>query len=427
MNTDHNHHALVDYSEYERALIRAPIVTILFLALWGLAVYAMQASLHIDIFGVVADKPQRDGADADDNPESDVGKFRALSARQIILSSIALIGTFIWCLVVWCGVLRGGIEGAVFAFYLVVPLTIIILPAGGCSVKKTCFLCGPTLLRVFRPSLQTDAAVPFMEVFLADALTSLSKVFHDCGTVLAVLLSRLAYGHDRTNIHQSPMAKRLFHSIQFSLSTCLRIFPSVWLLPPLLASLPYILRLRQLLHSYRYGKESQRRFHLLNAIKYLLNFPPIWLLDKATRSWNVVPYFTPSFILHCAVLSSVGSFSWDIMMDWGLGRSSSRRHCGLREFLLFRGTGVYYAAVFLNLVLRLWPPLCNLTSLPSSATKSGIDFKFLVEVMEVVRRSVWSVFRIEWECIQSLVSAERSSNHAGEDHSKELERILLTA
>lgn len=404
----------IDYPEYERALIRAPIVIILFLALWGLAVYAMQASLHIDIFGVVIHKPQRGGTESDDDADSEARKFRALSARQIILSSMVLIGTLIWCLVVWCGVLHGGIEGAVFAFYLVVPLTIIILPAGGCSVKKTCFLCGPTLFRVLFPSLQNDEAVPFMEVFLADALTSLSKVFHDCGTVLAVLLSRVVYHRTHTQ-----SAQRLVSSIG-------EMWDLPWLLPPMLASLPYILRLRQLLHSYRYDKESQRRVHILNAIKYLLNFPPIWFLDKAISSWSIIPFVTPSIIVYCGILSSVGSFSWDIMMDWGLARSSSRRNCGLRELLLFRGPGVYYMAVFLNLVLRLWSPVMNLTSLPKLAHQSGIDFMFLVEVMEVVRRSVWSVFRIEWECIQSLVS--RSSISPGEDFSTaELERVLLTA
>ena len=31
----------------------------------------------------------------------------------------------------------------------------------------------------------------------------------------------------------------------------------------------------------------------------------------------------------------------------------------------------------------------------------GLSINLLAEVLEVVRRSVWSIFRIEWECIQS--------------------------
>merc|ERR1712045_812037 len=59
-----------------------------------------------------------------------------------------------------------------------------------------------------------------------------------------------------------------------------------------------------------------------------------------------------------AVINSVFSFLWDMVMDWGFLQPApwSSNHFGLRPILLFRGVwGFYHLAILLNLLGRtLW-------------------------------------------------------------------------
>lgn len=102
-------------------------------------------------------------------------------------------------------------------------------------------------------------------------------------------------------------------------------------------------------------------------------------------------------------------------MDWGLGHfhlssnsgsrkggggerspSSRLRHWGLRPTLLFGSAGSYYAAIGLDLVLRL---VWVLKYVEFDHRLSYDKFMLLIEGLEVLRRGVWSIYRIEWECL----------------------------
>ena len=73
---------------------------------------------------------------------------------------------------------------------------------------------------------------------------------------------------------------------------------------------------------------------------------------------------------------------------------------------------MYHGAVAFNLVARLASALLNLTDIPTLAKLRGIDLNLLLQVLEVLRRSIWSVFRIEWECIKKALDLGGSAWHA---------------
>ena len=97
----------------------------------------------------------------------------------------------------WIDVLKGGMIGAVFAFYGVVAL-FIILPlrcnrwlrrATGIVLGRCWELINPRCHCIYNDGTTPPRIVPFVDVFFADAMCSLSKVFFDWGMLLHSTLS----------------------------------------------------------------------------------------------------------------------------------------------------------------------------------------------------------------------------------------------
>ncbi|KZO93093.1 EXS-domain-containing protein [Calocera viscosa TUFC12733] len=71
---------------------------------------------------------------------------------------------------------------------------------------------------------------------------------------------------------------------------------------------------------------------------------------------------------------------------------------GLRPHLLYRYPRVYYAAIALNLLLRLtWS--FKLSSHLHNVTEFGSGV-FIMEALEIARRWMWVFFRVEWEVVR---------------------------
>lgn len=134
--------------------------------------------------------------------------------------------------------------------------------------------------------------------------------------------------------------------------------------------------------------------HFLNIIKYCSSLPGLWIpiILSPHRSDEQIA----SIVLWYLLFNSLYSFAWDVVMDWGLGRYRDIRYLGLRQSLLFDRASLYYLAIVMDLVLRL---LWVLKYRGYGEKLSYDTFMMVVEVLEVVRRSMWSVFRIEWECL----------------------------
>ncbi|GMF37540.1 unnamed protein product [Phytophthora lilii] len=210
------------------------------------------------------------------------------------------------------------------------------------------------LARCFWPfqyfSLKLPAnATPFVEVFMADGMTSLSKFVQDLSVALMLLV--LSFNSEPEDLRES-----------------------------------YISKL----------KESPLPFlHLLNTMKYCSSllvisvgaYPMLMGLARPEQS---------SFFLLCAVFNSLYSFLWDVVMDWGLGQPKlPRRVAFLRHQLTYRPRKIYYVIIAVDFVLRImW------------VTKwwdwmhRGVHFKLVSQVAEVVRRIIWNFVRVEWQCIK---------------------------
>ena len=86
--------------------------------------------------------------------------------------------------------------------------------------------------------------------------------------------------------------------------------------------------------------------HLFNALKYFLSL----LIPVISLAYHYDPSYFYLFLLISGIGASY-SFMWDIYMDWGLLRSWSPKHFGLRKKTLY-ARKAYYIAVVIDLFLR---------------------------------------------------------------------------
>jgi hypothetical protein len=210
-----------------------------------------------------------------------------------------------------------------------------------------------------------------------------------------------------------------------------------FVVPPMIASCPYLLRIRQIVLFMRVCDPRDRRANMLNLAKYASNFPAIWcqavllsmppsttfgigLSKSLLIGWEMDRVLMENVVLGLGFTSGILSFLWDVHMDWGLstcfGTTPWLRQSGsdsrasdveqpsevcLREVLLFRCVGFYRVAVVANLLARLSGALLGLSEVPRLASLRGVDLSLLLQVLEVARRSMWVALRVEWECIKT--------------------------
>jgi hypothetical protein len=142
--------------------------------------------------------------------------------------------------------------------------------------------------------------------------------------------------------------------------------------------------------------EDRDLSHGYNGIKYLLTIVAASLRTAYTlnrgSNWNITAW----------VFSGVATFYgtyWDIVLDWGLLQRGCKNSF-LRDKLLVPHKTVYYAAMVLNVLLRLvW-------------LQTVLDLKFsflhretmvaLMACLEIIRRGIWNFFRLENEHLNNV-------------------------
>ena len=241
--------------------------------------------------------------------------------------------------------------------------------------------------------------IPFVDVFYADAMCSLSKVFFDWG-----MLFHMAS-------HYPNPVPASAHNI---------------LIPSACAAVPYVIRARQCLIMYTVGriqKERNRFSHLWNALKYSTSIFPLCLSayqqtipPKAARELE-------NLLMLLLVINSVFALYWDIVMDWGMMQEnpigvavcntgskakpvlanphkavtpSSCVHSVLRPRLRF-GIGMSALILLTDCVLRFsW----MLRFAKNAIFPSADSFVLCTQFLEVFRRALWNLLRVEWENIK---------------------------
>jgi len=124
--------------------------------------------------------------------------------------------------------------------------------------------------------------------------------------------------------------------------------------------------------------------------------------------------------LCASIVSTLFAFSWDVLVDWGLGPQPMRRavrQCltpgapqggefadaswWLRPVRVFP-TSWYIVGIIADLVLRLsWAVYIS----PGQQVVAQ-NMTLLLGTVELMRRAVWALFRVEWEQILRVAKQE---------------------
>ncbi|CEO94615.1 unnamed protein product (mitochondrion) [Plasmodiophora brassicae] len=225
----------------------------------------------------------------------------------------------------------------------------------------------------FLRTLWTIVCSPFYRVhfrtfFIADILTSLVRILYDLNYVMCYYATGSFLERSSTTCQDAVLTGR-------------------WAV----AFLPYWWRMAQCFR--RYYDTLDVFPHLANAAKYgsALTVTFFSLLSSTYPdavslqiTWVVV-----------AIMSTLYLYAWDIRMDWGLLQRGARPPL-LRSRLMFP-PAVYYAAMLINLLLRItWV----LTISPSTADTILVNQDVLLLALalgEMLRRGQWIIFRVENE------------------------------
>mmetsp|Transcript_21717 Transcript_21717/g.61592 ORF Transcript_21717/g.61592 Transcript_21717/m.61592 type:complete len:707 (-) Transcript_21717:107-2227(-) len=253
---------------------------------------------------------------------------------------------------------------------------------------------------VLRSCRRTAAAplhpVDFADNMVGDVLTSLAKPLQDVPAALCYLLS--------PHPQQPNFVERFHHKGD----TCSDSTHHVVL--PVIAGLPYVFRALQCL----------RRFHDTGEARHMWNF------GKYISSLLVVVVSTIFFqsTESIIVVSTVATFYagiWDVALDWGVGRTellsccrSSWDESGARGPSLpnsptsgparadgperhFAGR-IYWLCSFVDLMARsTWVLTLMPITIVTGSTTGRVVMVSAISSLEIIRRSMWAVLRIEYE------------------------------
>lgn len=231
--------------------------------------------------------------------------------------------------------------------------------------------------------------VTFPDVLAGDWLTSCAKIFGDVTICVCIMTSGHLYQHHSENgVDAQPLIT----------SDCL-----LSLLTPVAVSLPFVWRLLQCTRQLCVTGESR---HGANALKYLTSIVVVFsstyqrIDGHSTLHWCSV------------VVNTLYSFFWDVHMDWGVfeftqtmgGASSVKQWIPrLRADRKFDDRW-YYFAVAIDFILRI-----SWSMKLSSSYNELLDGEYsslLTQILELIRRSIWTCFRLEHEV--TLVTRESS-------------------
>jgi len=218
--------------------------------------------------------------------------------------------------------------------------------------------------------------VYYADIVLADIFTSFAKVFGDLESAFCLMFK-----------HSS------FETNTLVKAGCINPF-----IGPAITALPALWRFFQCMRQFRDEKGDIK--HIKNAIKYCSAFPVI--ITSALQKHYSHSDSAESIFLAWVIsgfIHAMFSFYWDVVYDWDLFHSKSKRFL-LRDRVVFKPVYIYYIVILLDLALRMTWSL----KLSSHLHIDAQLYIFLLEMLEILRRTVWIFFRMEHQHIK-LVKA----------------------
>jgi hypothetical protein len=166
---------------------------------------------------------------------------------------------------------------------------------------------------------------------------------------------------------------------------------------PIASFLPFWIRLMQCLKKYHETRKPVP--HLANAGKYFTSMVAIALatVNSLVYGEDTMSNVKIAWIV-LIVISTIYSYVWDIVFDWGLGNKHSKNFF-LRDTLLAQPIGIYYAVIIFDLFGRFfWAT----TLTPTERGLIQKDFfVFITASVEMARRAFWAFFRVEFETLSN--------------------------
>lgn len=341
--------ALWEKDSIEPAMLRVPVIMIIMLFLWGINIVFLERN-RLQYYNVL--------------------NMKAVSTTNIFITAILLTVGYALNMTLLSTGLNFSVESGVTTFYFIIFIISMLPNLPGQEMRHQFFR---TFLKVFFPG----TTISFPEVLLADALTSMSKVFKDIGVTLIALYA-----------HHTSSDIVIYHETGM-------------IIMALLTALPYWVRIRQCSVQFFNATDIFVKVPIfLNIVKYASAFPPIGL--AAAASLGYYHPSLPSILAVTATINSLYSYLWDIVMDWGVLSFSRTGHTYVRQRASFPFI-FYIFAIITNFILRFsWA--ANRIAYVSRMHASHV--LLMVELVEVFRRTVWYPLRIEWEVI---VQQERAA------------------
>lgn len=237
----------------------------------------------------------------------------------------------------------------------------------------------PGMLTFWRCVISPFYPAPFPYGLAGDALTSTSRVIVDlCFAFI------YAFSGARSWLGSSAAAELKFDTVGSAMWWASYVAPALTLAP-------LWIRFQQCLRRAR--DDSARWPNLPNAGKYAAALlVGVW--GAARSGVHSSPLWVTAF-----AAATFYQFFWDVMMDWDL-LSYSTASIGMRSRRLFPQRWVYPAAVITNFLLRFFWTVTIIPEAPGRFLFTPAFQRTLgpfVAAVEVIRRGMWAVFRVEAE------------------------------
>ncbi|ESW11531.1 hypothetical protein PHAVU_008G038300 [Phaseolus vulgaris] len=162
----------------------------------------------------------------------------------------------------------------------------------------------------------------------------------------------------------------------------------------IVAIIPFWIRCLQ---CFRRLLEERNTMHGLNGLKYISTI--VALVMRTTNEfhkgivWKILAAISSS-------IATIFNTYWDVVIDWGLLRRNSKNPW-LREKLSVPNKSVYFAAMVLNVVLRLvW--MQSVLGITEAPFLHKTALTALVACLEILRRGIWNFFRLENEHLNNV-------------------------
>ncbi|KAF5457119.1 hypothetical protein F2P56_021249 [Juglans regia] len=214
--------------------------------------------------------------------------------------------------------------------------------------------------------------VTLQDFFLADQLTSQVQAFRS----LEFYVCYYGWGDFKIRSNKC-QASGVYNSFYF-----------------VVAIVPYWMRFLQ---SLRRLIEEKDAMHGYNGLKYFSILVAVAM--RTTHDLQKGMIWKIMAAVSSGVATIIATY-WDIVVDWGLLRRDSKNPW-LRDKLLVSNRSVYFAAMALNVVLRLaWmQSVLGFREAPFLHRQALIA---IVACLEIIRRGIWNFFRLENEHLNNV-------------------------